>query len=393
MALNVTRHSNLDAPDLRTAWERLSADSPRASLFSTREWCRCWAGSVGRQAEPAILLVKDEMKSRGLQPARPFERSHVVGLLPTCIEKVGPAKWLKFLGRERASGDHLDILCSPENHQDCLSAILAYIDRCDDFHGLILGELERDSPTLAMVKEWAEASSHPFLERERRVVPYIDLPPDLDAYLASLSSNMRYHIRRRRRGLERTAGASLRLLRDTDEVDLALADFFRLHEARWRRDGQSGLYQSQAMQRFLRDFCRKASQHGWARLYAIEHDGRRQCVLIAFHWGGVAYYYQIGWNPDGPIQSPGVIVMAESIAQAIREGIGRYDFLRGDEAYKTRWTSQAVKQTTLVVGMRGPARAATTAERLKDRFKKVIQRTFGEERWERVRQLVTDRPR
>jgi CelD/BcsL family acetyltransferase involved in cellulose biosynthesis len=117
----------------------------------------------------------------------------------------------------------------------------------------------------------------------------------------------------------------------------------------------------------------------------LEIGCEREAVLLAFHWTGTASYYQMGWNPDGAIQSPGVILLAESIEQSIREGLSKYDFLRGDEEYKQKWTSQSVAQTTLVVGRRVPARAAMTAERLKNRFKHAFQQTLGAGRWESMK--------
>ena len=96
MALRVTLHNSFERPELRAAWERLSAASPRASLFSTCEWCRAWADTVGHSADVAILLFEDQ-------------EGNVVGLLPACLERRGPVRWLKFLGREGVSGDHLGV--------------------------------------------------------------------------------------------------------------------------------------------------------------------------------------------------------------------------------------------------------------------------------------------
>ena len=373
--MNIRRVSTFDAPGLEDAWARLSAVSPRASLFSTYEWCRCWAETVGRRAEVAILLFEDA-------------GGQVIGLLPACIERTGPARWLKFLGRERVSGDHLDLLCASDDHAACLDALVSYLDECGEHHGIVLGELEHDSLTLARLVEWADRQLYSFHQREPRVVPYVHLPATFEDYLASLSTNMRYHVRRRRRDLAREPAAGVELLRDADVVLGALDDLYALHEQRWRRDGYPGVFQQPAKREFMQRFCAVACARGWVRCYVLIADGVRCGVLLAFHWRGTASYYQMGWAPDGPLASPGVLLLAESIEQAIREGLDTYDFLRGDEEYKRKWTSDAVAQRTLVVGQRIPARAAIAAEHVKDRIKWVFHETLGTARWEQLKRVL-----
>jgi CelD/BcsL family acetyltransferase involved in cellulose biosynthesis len=113
-----------------------------------------------------------------------------------------------------------------------------------------------------------------------------------------------------------------------------------------------------------------------------------QAVLICFHHKDTASYYQMGWAPDCPIESPGVILLSHSIEQAIAEGLRRYDFLRGDEAYKFRWTNTWTEQTTLLIGCSLSARAAITADRLKDCVKRAVSQCFGPDVWERARRAA-----
>ena len=219
-------------------------------------------------------------------------------------------------------------------------------------------------------------------------MPYLPLPRTFEEYLASRSANMRYHIHRRQKGFAKAAGAELRIVCDADEGKQVLSDFFDLHQRRWRRDGMPGNFQDPAMQEFLRLFCGVAARQGWLRCYVLRAAGQTQGILIAFHWHGTANYYQLGWNPAGPVKSAGVILMAASIKQAIDEGLARYDFLRGDEAYKAKWTAQASEQTTLVIGCRMPARATIIAERIKNKVKTAIEHCFGPQGWERTRRLI-----
>ncbi len=375
-AISVERRDSFDAPGLAAAWDALCEVDPRAHLFSTYAWCRSWAETVGRESAPLILQVRGET-------------GETIGLAPLCLSSHRRGTWLEFLGRRRVSGDHLDVVAAPGREPHVLAAVADWLDEHDSLgDGIELGELHEDGLTHAHVKEWARRRGYSWIEQERRRVPYVDLPASFEEYLASRSSNMRYHVRRRRRGFERLADASIERVDGKRGLADALEDFFRLHHARWRRDGLSGNFQAAGMRDFLHRFCAEAAGRGWLRIYLLRFAGTAVASLVAFHWKNVAYYYQMGWAPDCPLPSPGVILLAESIEQAVAEGCTRYDLLQGDESYKSRWTDRAETQITLVVGRSRAARAQLRAERLKNRVKSVVRHCIGPGCWEAVKRTL-----
>jgi len=375
MALKLAHLDSLDAPGLQAAWQRLSAASPHASLFNTYEWCYCWAGTFGSRCHPCILLAEDES-------------GQAVGLLPGCLDHTGTGRWVKLMGRDGVSGDHLDLLCLPQQHEPSLSLVLDCLRDGRLADGLIMAEIHRNSPTATLLRDWSGQHGCPLRESEPRIVPRLELPASFDAYLETLSANMRYHVRRRTRTLTRTPGAAIRTARDPDDLEQALTNLFELHQRRWQRDRRPGNFGNPLKREFLRRFCRLAGPRDWVRAHVLELDGRVVGVLLAFHWRGTASFYQMGWDPDCPLPSPGVVLLANSVRQAIAERMRCYDFLRGDEAYKWKWTSAFIEQITLTVGWSPTARAAIAAARLKDGCKRAFQQTFGAQNWERMKRLV-----
>ena len=65
--------------------------------------------------------------------------------------------------------------------------------------------------------------------------------------------------------------------------------------------------------------------------------GRIIAALYGFHHATRTYYYLGGFDPEFKQYSPGTILIAHAIAEAIREGATEFDFLRGREDYKYRW--------------------------------------------------------
>lgn len=375
MALTVTPYTTCDAPDVRAAWTRLSAVDPRATVFTSEPWGRAWFETCGADHTLQLLAIRTQA-------------DQIVGLLPACIGGADRVRWLRFLGRECAAGDHLDLLAEPDRRRECIAALLDHVAQRDDIDGLLLGELHTDSPLLAAARHWARNTGCAVLEREQRDVPYIELPDSFDAYLAQLSGNMRYHVRRRRRACTQQPEAALHCYTAWPDVAPALDALFELHRQRWQDAGESGVLAEPQKQAFLRQFCAAACAQGWTRAHVLTLHDDPVGVMLCFHWRDTASFYQMGWAPNADIDSPGVVLMAESIATAIREGLRVYDFLRGDEAYKRRWTSQHVQQTTLVVARRGPARRALRLERVKNTVRDTVCSTFGPAAWERTKRLL-----
>ena len=65
--------------------------------------------------------------------------------------------------------------------------------------------------------------------------------------------------------------------------------------------------------------------------------GRDAAVLYAFKAKDSTYYYIGGFDPDCAAVSPGSLIIAHAVEQAVAEGCRTFDFLKGQEPYKYRW--------------------------------------------------------
>lgn len=60
-------------------------------------------------------------------------------------------------------------------------------------------------------------------------------------------------------------------------------------------------------------------------------------------------FFQSGFDPAWSRHSPGLLLVAHTIRQAIEEGAEEYDMLLGDEAYKARFRPEHRAVRTVVV--------------------------------------------
>ena len=85
----------------------------------------------------------------------------------------------------------------------------------------------------------------------------------------------------------------------------------------------------------------ETAQAGWLKLFFIEVNGIEAAAMLCFDYNNEFLLYNSGYDPEQFANlSPGNVLTAYTIQEAIRLGRIRYDFLRGDEDYKFRFGAQ-----------------------------------------------------
>ena len=64
-------------------------------------------------------------------------------------------------------------------------------------------------------------------------------------------------------------------------------------------------------------------------------EDRPAAALFCLEYGDTVGLYNSGFDPEARALSPGVVLIARTIEDAIARGFRRYDFLRGEEPYKS----------------------------------------------------------
>lgn len=361
----ITNRPALNA--LAPEWDRLAMLDARDGFFRSAAWCLPWFDLVRADATPYIVVWRDE-------------HGNAVGIAPLCrapFPDLGfTQETLGWAGREVVSGDFLGVACAPEHRRALTTALFAHLEQAD-WRLLMLGELDAAGDSQTMLIDMAQRRRLPYRVQEPRMCPWITLPATFDDYLGGLGSSTRYHIRRRLRDAAK-AGATVTVFEGA-EAAARLPELKRLHECRWRRDGQPGTLGRPGFLQFLEALCTAPPAGTSARLYLLGSEGHAAAALLLFRTANAALYYQAGWDPDSPLaaQSPAVVLMAESIRDSIEAGLRYYEFLRGDEGYKAKWTKTWRNTSTVLVGSGVKASAYLRTAALKDLVKRNWGGRFG----------------
>lgn len=138
------------------------------------------------------------------------------------------------------------------------------------------------------------------------------------------------------------------------QAEAIFAELRQLHQARWEREGQPGVFASQRFTRFHEELIRRLFPQGRVTLarviagdltvgcdYGLVEHGR----ILGYQWGLATF--------DDPRLSPGLAVGALVMQAAQERGFSEYDWLAGDALYK-RELSTATRTLVTARSIRGP---------------------------------------
>lgn len=331
----------------REAWNDLAGDR----VFYRWEWLYAWWQALGR-GRLAIVVVCDH-------------RGRWLGLAPwyrTRSLTRGPL--VRLLGDGVACTDYNGILARPGFESRVarrLAGIMTGGGAADTglFSGTERFEFEGhagDQPALeALFGCWSGNGMRSRCE-EFSATWKTALPGDWSELEASLGKSFRRKARHAARRLQDPQAVAITCATPA-ELDRHWDTFVRLHQRRRQSLGEAGCFHDSRFERFLRNACQGLAAAGKVRLHMLFWRDQPVGTSLQLIDGDTAQMYQSGFDPQYRNLEPGHLTFTWALQSAIREGLAWYDFLRGDEMYKSRWKATRFPlYRTRLIPDRGSAR-------------------------------------
>ena len=305
---------------LEGRWQALLAHTAWHSLFQRWEWQFTWWESFG--GELWIGVVRDGEQDVAILP---FVGRHSLAM-----------RRLSLIGAPHS--DYLDLIVR-EGYAEAVAELLfkVFVPAVGRVVALELDAMNDRSALREPLLQRAQQLGWRLRPREKRC-PYIPLPATWDEYLSDLSASSRYTLRRKCRAVARRDDVVFGCERDGELLDRRLGDFVTQHQTLWQQRGRPGAFADERFEQFHRRVARRLARQGMLRLHYLEIGGVPVASYYLYHYQGVSAYYLSGFDPDYAELSPGVVLLAEALRQAIGEGAQEFDLLRGEGTYKFHWT-------------------------------------------------------
>lgn len=304
---------------LRTAWRDLHRRCGQG-LFVGYDWLRPWWDLLGCKKNILLQLVTAQQEGR------------LVGTLALGIRRCGGLRILEWAGTELY--DYCDVLAeTPEVAQ----ALWTCARRCAKYDLASIRDVRVDSRSFSCLTAFAVRSSS---RKTLRINMKQDKPVE---WQNVLPGKQRRNFARQRRRLEQVGPVRFEVSMPDQVPVCAMGSLIEQKRAWCQRKNEWGVFTPANIQNI---FC------GMAELAAGQSQlflGTLTCAeapiahTLAFLDRGTLYAYAKTYDEKWGDYSPGLQALVESIRWAVDHDVYDYDFMRGDEDYKLRFSNDTLE--------------------------------------------------
>ena len=92
-------------------------------------------------------------------------------------------------------------------------------------------------------------------------------------------------------------------------------------------------------------------KEGILRVFQITIDHEVAATLYGFEYANQLTYFQSGFDPRWEKLSAGLVLMGKCIQYAYEHGLDHFDFMRGSDGYKFKWTNTSRKIDSINIAL------------------------------------------
>ena len=296
-------------------WSSLVEADPEATIFHTPRFLEMYQEELGTHEKLEVAAVRVQ--------------GEVVAMAGFALE----GDRLAWLGGFDVT-DYMGPVGPPQHRQTAATELMVAVADRDDWRQADLAGLPESGPWLGPLTEGARRAGLSVRAELDDVAPGLDLPDSFDMYLAGLPSKLRHEIRRKGRRLREVYPEAHVVDAGVDTVETALDRFTELHRA---SAGAKGRFMVPDMELFFRRLADAFVSDGTMRLSFLEAGDERLATAVGFRFRDRFFLYNSAYDHRLAKLSPGMVLVAELIREAIEEGRSRFDLLKGDLGYKYRF--------------------------------------------------------
>jgi len=313
-------------------WERLAGQR----LFLAPRWLLTWWNHYrAKGSQLQIVTLRDD-------------HGWLIGLAPWYRRKTW---WggdeIQFLGSGEVCSDYLSVLAKAGEEVQVVRALAEFLPQqfseVDRFllEGLDASDAVMHDLASTMRDRRYQVNQLPLTDSYR-----LALPATWDEWVSQLSRSRRPRVRQLWRNQFDTGNATIHVANQAT-LEQGFSILVDLHQKRRNQMGQRGCFASQRFHDFLQEAAREHLAAGQLRLQWIELEGRPIAVELDLEEGDTTLHYCSGIAIDYENARPGWLGVTAAIRHAIDSGKSHFDFLRGDEGYKSHWRAQPVPMMNL----------------------------------------------
>ncbi len=314
--------------DLFACYKNSQLNLKWPSVFSLPFWMQSWQQAFGSEYELFVRTV--------------YKDGHLLGIAPLRL-KDGEAR---LIGSPDVC-DYLDFITSSDNkdEEEFFNILLPYLKE-SGVERLVLSSQRPDAAVFRSFFAAKKCFSYPahFVREDQSYE--LTLASSWDDYLASLTKKQRHEVRRKLRRLQsEKENWNYRVLEKTEEVEAFIPDFFELFKENTEKEN----FLTDQMQQYFQTLISSGVKDNYARFGLLDIDGRTAAAVLYFDYLDRIYLYNSGFKYAYRDLSAGLLSKVLCIKDSIASGRKVFDFLKGQEVYKSRLGGKPIPIYTITI--------------------------------------------
>jgi CelD/BcsL family acetyltransferase involved in cellulose biosynthesis len=318
--------------NIKSDWNRLSESAPSPNVFMTHGWFQAWMGRVMEETRsgtrPNVLVLKTEGAVAGVAP-----------LICRNVSRFGlGARKLEFVTRQ---ADYNDLVLGFDPVVQT-NAIVEYLARTQDQWDLVeLRDLRDMNSTLAPFENALSSAglTYRVIPEEERC-PYLTIDAPWPELLARRSPSTRHGFHNQQSRLNRMHPEGLRIRIIENPLDEpALLEKLIALESQKHVDGKLSPPVIGKYSEVFQSLFETLGPRGWLYVALMELGDRPIAWRLGFRCGKKLWGFLTAYDHGYSHLSPGTMLMPSVVDYGFSHGYNEYDFLRGEESYKSRWST------------------------------------------------------
>ena len=311
-------------------WDALARGVPFRHWTWLAAWWRHYGDAAG--AGRRNLLV----------PMVFDERERPVGLGPWYVEHTATgAQVLRMLGDGEVCSDYLSVPCLPGYDGLVAEALADFLTDTLPREGVAWDAIDlsgvdaEDHAAARLVAQLADRGNKVDVQPGPNCWR-LNLPTDADGYPRMIAKNPRRQLRKLKQEYLDTGRGVLRFIESREQLSGVMEMFRGMLQRRRQSLGETGPFASPRFAHFYEEVFPNLFGEGRGQIAWLEIDGRPVAADYLISGDGVLYAYQGAIEPGACKLKPGKAFYAALLQWAIARGYRGFDFLRGDEHYKSQ---------------------------------------------------------
>jgi len=318
-------------------WNELIECSDANYIFSTFEWVSSWWEAFGKNKELAVILV--------------FDNNYLIGIMPLAIYRGNCfeffARKVEFIGSPFS--DYNNFIIKSGRETEVLKLFFEAIYKMEGKYDFIsLSDLANNTKILNILNMCLVNQNKSFYG-DHQYYPIIDLDSNYNDYFKNLSKNLKEQIIRRSRKLSKMGELKLAIAREESEVSNFMNSFSSLYTKKAFARKKNFAFLHNDVMNFYRIFSKRILTKGWLHLSVLFLNKTPISIHLGFVYKNRFYWYAPVFNEQFRSFSPGVVHLNYLIQECFNQKYDVFDFLRGEEKYKIRWSNNQTSTHSFLI--------------------------------------------